>query len=463
MRKKLIIVILFFTFFQLSAVNFDPDESYNRFIKGHGVGFSIFPLYEGDSTLLEFDLYGNFYFSMLRFGFLLPVRFIIYNNDNIETAGKIFPKEDWDDARDYVSILTFFQYGFKSDLFYFYFGEHKNRYVRNGTILGGYFNNLKLRFPKRGVNIEVNTDYAGLDFFMDDVTPPNVVGGRAYVKPVSFFSKQNYANNLEIGASYFADIFSPYNISIVSPGGIPKRDIEKYTDHLFGFDISFRFVATKLYHMKFYSDINKIVDGGFGLHFGLEHEFLLPFSTDMKILSRWEYRAMESNYIPSYFNTFYDTEREYYRNGQTKSRFVNDSSREGLDWTHGYYLDLVYDLTGTFAVGGSFEHNRIYKNNVNDGKFDNFQLNLFVNALIFNRIGTDFIITFQDLGEKGKRMKDQPFYNLSVYYKLNEYLSLGFYTGSKWYLAYSGTSVATESYYKNTAVYSVGAYGMMRF
>jgi hypothetical protein len=60
-------------------------------------------------------------------------------------------------------------------------------------------------------------------------------------------------------------------------------------------------------------------------------------------------------------------------------------------------------------------------------------------------------------------MKDQPFYNLSVYYKLNEYLSLGFYTGSKWYLAYSGTSVATESYYKNTAVYSVGAYGMMRF
>ncbi|HOB71410.1 MAG TPA: hypothetical protein PKM18_06470 [bacterium] len=215
--------------------------------------------------------------------------------------------------------------------------------------------------------------------------------------------------------------------------------------------------------MKFYSDINKIVDGGFGLHFGLEHEFLLPFPTDMKILSRWEYRAMESNYIPSYFNTFYDTEREYYRNGQTKSRFVNDSSREGLDWTHGYYLDLVYDLTGTFAVGASFEHNRIYKNNVNDGKFDNFQLNLFVNALIFNRIGTDFIITFQDLGEKGKRMKDQPFYNLSVYYKLNEYLSLGFYTGSKWYLAYSGTSVATESYYKNTAVYSVGAYGMMRF
>lgn len=463
MIKKLTIVALVFGFFQLSAVNFNPDESYDRFIKGHGVGFSIFPLYEGDSTLLEFDLYGSFYFKMLGFGLLLPIRFIIYNNDKIETTAKVFPKEDWDDARDWVSILSFFQYGFKSDLFYFYFGEQKNRYVGNGTILGGYFNDIKLRFPKRGVNMEINTDYAGLDFFMDDVAPPNVLGGRVYLKPLSFFSKQNYANNLEVGASYFADVFSPYNIETQYSSGIFKRDVEKYTDHLFGFDISFRFIATKFYHMKFYTDINKIVDGGLGLHLGLEHKFILPFSTDMQILSRWEYRAMESNYIPSYFNTFYDTEREYYRNGQTKSRFVNDRSRRGLDWTHGYYLDIVYDLTGIFAIGGSFEHNRIYKADVKDGKFDNCQLNLFVNALLFKKIGADFIITFQDLGEKGKRMKDQPFYNLSVYYKLNNYLSLGFYTGSKWYLSYRGTEAAPESYYDNTAVYSVGAYGMLRF
>ena len=204
-------IFLFFMIlasFTLSAVDFNPHEAYGRFKKGISVGGALFPEYQGNSLLLELDLYGSFEFSMLGFGVGLPVRFILRNDDDIPTSGAIFPKEDWDDARDWVAILNYFHYGHSGDMFYFYFGEQKNRYVGNGSIVGAYYGDLRLYHPQRGVNLEINTDYAGLDFFMDDVTPPNVIGGRVYVKPISFL-KESYGNNLEIGASYFADIFAP--------------------------------------------------------------------------------------------------------------------------------------------------------------------------------------------------------------------------------------------------------------
>lgn len=465
MKKLFTFLVILSAVMCVSAVNFDSKESYDRFKKGHSLGLSLFPVYEGTNTLLEFDVYGNFSFDAFAFGFLFPVRFLLNNDENVPTSATVFPKDDWDDARDWVALLTYFQYGHKTDLFYFYFGEIENRYVGNGTILGSYYNTLKLRFPKRGVNLGVNTDYAGLDFFMDDVTPPNVIGGRLYLKPVSFFAKENYANNLELGFTYFADVFSPYLIAPKKDNdGIVTRDVDEVADQVFGFDISMRFVALKYYQMKFYNDINKIVDAGLGLHFGFEHIFKLPTKTDIKFLSKWEYRLMESNYIPSYFNTFYDIQREYYRDGKTKSGFASDLSRNrkkaDLDWVHGYYLDLVFDITGKFSIGGSFEHNRIYTSDVKS-KFNNFQINLFVNALILKKIGTDFVITFEDIGEK--ELKDQPFFNLSVYYLMNDYFTIGFSAASKWHLKKEKKGENTEYYYDNTAVYSLGAYGMLRF
>ena len=460
MKRFLILAVVIFSLFSLQAVNFDAHESYARFQKGHSIGLSLFPVYESKSTLLELDAFGSFYFDMVSFGLLLPVRFIIYNGDDMPVSGSIFPEEDWDDARDWVSILSFFQYGQKSDLFYFRFSDTLNRYIGNGTILGGYYSDLKLRFPKRGVNLAVNTDYAGFDLFMDDVTPPKIIGGRAYIKPVSFFSKENYGNNLELGFTYFSDISAPYSTSINNDEGIISRDMSGSSQQVFGFDVSMRFVQLRYYKMKFYNEINHIVDAGTGLHFGLEHTVLIPSSLDMKLISRWEYRLMQSNYIPAYFNTFYDIQRENYRDSKPKSGFISSKALSDLDWTHGYYLDLVFDITGKFSIGGSFEHNRIY-NSAATSKFDNFQINVFMNMLIMKKIGADITMTFEDIGE-GK-LADAPYFNVDVYYLLNDYFTIGFHAASKWYLRSEGEDFDTEYYYENTAVYSAGAYGMLRF
>ena len=460
-------IFLFFMIlasFTLSAVDFNPNEAYGRFKKGISVGGALFPEYQGNSLLLELDLYGSFEFSMLGFGVGLPVRFILRNDDDIPTSGAIFPKEDWDDARDWVAILNYFHYGHSGDMFYFYFGEQKNRYVGNGSIVGAYYGDLRLYHPQRGVNLEINTDYAGLDFFMDDVTPPNVIGGRVYVKPISFL-KESYGNNLEIGASYFADIFAPYEIKGKSDNEY-GREITDSNFQIFGFDASFRVLAMKYYQLTLYTDMNKIVDAGFGMHFGAKHKLMLPTSTDMQILSRWEVRAMEPDYIPSYFNTFYDIEREYYK-GQgdsvpgtptTKSRYLMSYAAKGEDWTAGYYLDLVFDITGTFSVGGSFEHNKLYDHEAK--KYNNYQINVFASAFLFDSLAIDFLMTFQSLGEDGRMLKNRPYYRGSVTYYLNKYFSLGAGADSKWYLVEPKDNPGYYSYYN---CFSIGGFAGVRF
>lgn len=452
----------------LSAVDFDPNAAYGRFRKGFSVGGSLFPTYEGEAFLLELDLYGSAEFGMLGFGVGLPVRFILANGkgeDKIDTTAAIFPKEDWDDARDWVSILNYFHYGNSGDMFYFYFGEQRNRYVGNGSIVGAYFGDLRLYHPQRGVNLEVNSDYAGLDFFMDDVTPPNVIGGRVYVKPISF-SKESYGNNLEIGASYFADIFAPEKIT--GKGEFEDgRTISETNMQIFGFDINFRLLALKYYQLTLYTDINKIVDAGTGLHFGAKHKLMFPGKYDIQVLSKWEGRAMQPDYIPSYFNTFYDIEREYYK-GQsdstsnqqtTKLQYLLNYAGKGKNWTGGYYLDLVFDLTGTVAVGGSFEHNKLY--NYEGKKYNNYQINIFLDMFLFDSLSVDFLITLQSLGEEGKRLKNQPYFDGSITYYMNKFFSFGFRTASKWYLYNSQKNdPGAYGYYKS---FSLGAFAGYRF
>ena len=478
--KKICRIFLFFlilvSFSKVYAVDFDPNEAYGRFKKGISLGGALFPTYEGEAFLLELDLYGSAEFDMLGFGVGLPVRFIVANGkgeDKIEPTAKIFPKEDWDDARDWVSILNYFHYGHSGDMFYFYFGEQRNRYVGNGSIVGAYYGNLRLFHPQRGVNLEVNTDYAGVDFFMDDVTPPNVIGGRVYIKPVSFFSKENYGNNLEIGASYFADVFAPDKIvgKVNENGGEELgREVSDSNLQIFGFDLSFRVLAMKYYQLTPYTDINKIVDAGTGMHFGLKHKLMLPTSTDMQILSRWEVRAMEADYIPSYFNTFYDIERDYYK-GQndsepiqqtTKLQYLMDHAGEGKNWTYGYYLDLVFDITGTFSVGGSFEHNKLYYYDGHEAKkYDNYQINIFLDTFLFDSLAIDFLITLQSLGEEGLRLKNNPYFNGSITYYMNKYFSFGFRAASKWYLYYpEKNDPGSYEYFKS---FSIGAFAGLRF
>ena len=478
-RRIFLFFLILASFFSVSAVDFDPNEAYARFKKGFSFGGALFPTYEGEAFLLELDLYGSAEFDMLGFGVGLPVRFLVTNGDGDDEIerdpnAKIFPKEDWDDARDWVSILNYFHYGHSGDMFYFYFGEQRNRYVGNGSIVGAYFGNLRLFHPTRGVNFEVNTDYAGIDFFMDDVTPPNVVGGRVYVKPVSFFGKENYGNNLEIGASYFADVFAPENIIGETEYNADRtkeyygRDISKSNLQIFGFDASFRILALTYYQFTFYTDVNKIVDAGTGMHFGVKHKLMLPGSADIQILSKWEARAMEQDYIPSYFDTFYDVEREYYKGqestvgGQrtTKSQYLREQLNKGGGWTGGYYLDLVFDMAEIFSIGGSFEHNKLYDYEAK--KYNNYQINIFLNTLLFNNsLALDFLMTFHSLGEKGRWLKNEPYFNGSVTYYMNRFFSFGFRAASKWHLSYSEKKDA--GYYEYYKHFSIGAFAGMRF
>ena len=466
MKKFLTFLLVSLLFLNLCAIDFDPDAAYRRFRKGISLGGSIYPEYEGSSVLLDLNITGTFEFDMLGFGLQFPIRFILSNKDNIETTASVFPKEDWNDARDWTRLLSYFHYGHSGDLFYFFFGNHENRYVGNGTILGAYYTDLKLYYPKRGIDVEINTDYLGIDFFMDDVTPPTVIGGRFYFKPLSFLSKENYGNNLELGFTYFTDFAAPYDITSSEIGEKERSIPKKYSVQMFGFDVNFRLLTLKHYHLTFYTDVNHIIDAGTGIHIGLKHKIDFSAKSDFQLLSKWEFRAMQSNYIPSYFNTFYDIEREYYKNGETKGKYIAEWLSRNKDWTFGYYFDLVFSIAELFSVGASVEHNKLYDSNSagNDKYYNNIQLSFLLNAFLFKHLDLDFVMTLQSLGEEGKRLSDKPFYRASIAYVINKYFSIGFSASSKWLLVWERNNVGGwDSHYKAVNSFAVGAFGGISF
>lgn len=175
---------------------------------------------------------------------------------------------------------------------------------------------------------------------------------------------------------------------------------------------------------------------------------------------------MEPDYIPSYFNTFYDVERDYYKGqhdtvmGQptTKLQYLTDYADKGKNWTGGYYFDLVFDLTGIFSVGGSFEHNKLY--NYNAKKYNNYQINAFLDMFLFDALSVDFLITLQALGEEGRELKNQPYFSGSITYYLNRYFSFGFRTASKWYLYNIKNDPGEYGYYMS---FSIGAFAGISF
>ena len=168
---------------------------------------------------------------------------------------------------------------------------------------------------------------------------------------------------------------------------------------------------------------------------------------------------MEPDYIPSYFNTFYDIEREYYSSWTqtTKSRYLTSYAGRGDGWTSGYYLDLVFDITGTFSIGGSFEHNKLY--NYEAKIYNNYQINIFTNAFLFDSLAIDFTMTFQSL-EKPGTLKKWPYYSGAITYYLDKYFSFGFRAASKWHLVNARNYAGSYNYYN---CFSIGGFAGVRF
>ncbi|RME19832.1 MAG: hypothetical protein D6806_17585 [Deltaproteobacteria bacterium] len=306
----------------------------------------------------------NLGFSMdlgtIGFGVRVPLRLRLMDSDpQDEEYGSVLRREDWDEWTDYLKVIRYFRYGHKGDTFHLVVGELWGASLGHGTIVGNYYNNVDLDHFKVGLQIDIDTDYGGAETMMNNLFQPTLFGGRAYVRPWSFVDPDSYLNNFAVGFTTVSDVTAPYAVAAQSAdGGYPEVTEEKATT-IIGGDIEFRVLNLSWLNLTPYMDLNGIVGAGIGYHAGILSVFHLPAS--INLTARIEYRYMNPDYIPAYFDSYYEIQKFAYpykdestgTEQQAPKRAVLE--RLGDKNLNGYWAELVFKFADLFILGASYD------------------------------------------------------------------------------------------------------------
>jgi hypothetical protein len=216
-------------------------------------------------------------------------------------------KEDWDEVADYVRVVRYFRYGRPSDPFYARLGELHGATFGHGTILNSYYNAINLDTYKLGIQLNVNTLYGGAQTLMDNLVQPGLFGARLYVRPVSFWAPDSYANNLAVGLTLIGDAYAPVGQPQATRTSGHEPSMSNSAMGILGVDVEFAILRTKIIDVIPYSDVNHILGAGAGWHLGVLTK-LRPLDR-LGLNFRLEYRYLGSQYLPGYFDSHYDIQR----------------------------------------------------------------------------------------------------------------------------------------------------------
>lgn len=276
-------------------------------------------------------------------------------------------EQDYDEPFDYFRVIRYFRYGQKRDPLYFRVGDLATQ-IGHGTIISRYLNNLDINTRRLGIELDVNTDYGGVETMVGDVgsvfsdkNGSRVVGFRGYVKPVSFADPESVWNIFAVGASWVADLNAPLTLqqdendqNVVEDGALLAD--ERTTLGIFGIDAEVELLNTDTLSIIPYTDLNFIDGAGNGFHLGVLTTFKFPLVLNLQVPVRLEYRRFSNDYRPIYFSTFYEVERFDYAAeaaGTPKAQFIRDLG-DG-DGINGYFADAALDLVGILQLGAIYE------------------------------------------------------------------------------------------------------------
>jgi len=307
----------------------------------------------------------------IGFGIQVPLRIRIHDEDpQNEEVGSVFRKEDWDEWTDYLKIIRYFRYGRKGEFLHFMIGDLPGATLGHGTIVNHYYNNIDLDHYKMGLVLDLNTDYGGVETLFNNGFVTNLFGVRGYLRPWSFIDTESYMNNLAVGLSVVTDYAAPYQlVDGEVEDGYPEIDQEKAAT-IVGGDIEFRLLNTSLISLTPYMDLNGILEAGIGYHAGILSVFHIA-GVNLDLQTRLEYRYFTGDYIPAYFNSYYEIQKFSYPYHDDaaqldavapKRQVLEQLGDKGLN---GYYAELTFRFLELFTVGASYDdYDGLYNSNL---------------------------------------------------------------------------------------------------
>ncbi|MBW7888196.1 MAG: hypothetical protein H3C35_07535 [Bacteroidetes bacterium] len=279
-------------------------------------------------------------------------------NLHISSKDQKIRKEDFDETYDYFRIIRYLRYGSKGDDIYARLGMLDFAQLGHGSILYQYKNSPSVDARKIGVEFDLDFNKYGFESVYSDFAAAGLLGMRGYVRPLQFtpLADVPVIGGLQAGVTFASDLRSDSrdtSINIVASGATfdtSKTNIGSI--NIIGFDLGLPLLRIPMVNMTVYYDFAKIINFGSGMSVGLETNF--SGLGLVNIFTKFERRfAQTDQYIPSYFDAFYELERYQLGAGKfsSKARLLAATKTPGP----GYFGSLTVDVLGIIQAYGQYQ------------------------------------------------------------------------------------------------------------
>lgn len=276
---------------------------------------------------LEFDLNIP---NIIAFGVGTPIDIPAY----IPSDGvKLFPEKFAVRAQDYatwqrgVRVIRYITAGQKESTFYVNASTDTAATIGHGAAIRRYSSNFNIDDSRLLTEVDVKLPFGGFESMVGNlVSPQDMIGALLWFRPM--FAMDNLiARTLSFGLEYAGDLVAPLDISR-GASGYPNLDLA--TDqmipgktaqvHIPGVSIEAKVVRTANIDVKPYVDFSQMIVStpatrveGNGVTLGTLGRFGLgPDGLQSAFRIVGELRLFQPNYMPGYFDTFYQVQRWQY-------------------------------------------------------------------------------------------------------------------------------------------------------
>ncbi len=377
-----------------------------------GVGLSFID----DETFFVFNLRTELAIGQFGVGLDVPLRF---NTDNGELRD-----QDWNSAYDYFRIVRYLRYGQKRRTpIYARIGTVDAARLGHGFIMNYYTNEVRYDDRKIGSEFDLKFDRWGIETIVSNYDDIEIIGGRAYIKPLKRVASVGLLRRLTFGATLAGD---------ADPDGVGATNDDVTVA---GLDIEFPLFATGPFFSLLYADHAKIFNFGSGQAVGLEFG-LWKLAGSVTLRAKLERRFLGRRFLPSYFDPFYEIQR--FQNTPGGPVRKTDLLQRRTTREQGIYGELFGDIFRMVKLLGTFE--RL------DGQANSGRLHLaallspsvgpFQARALYDKSGIDdFADTFT--------LNDRSILRAGLGYQINAYLYL--FTDYIWSFAINGKTGQLET------------------
>ncbi len=271
-------------------------------------------------------------------------------------SGKI-RKADWSNGA-YRKVIRYLSWGQKYDPVYAKVGQLDMTTIGHGFILYNYSNSPSYDDRRLGAELDLDFTKFGFETMYGDFQQPGVMGGRGYVRPLQFttLAPIPVIGGFELGATYVTDqnqnsgmVLTSLSAGPAPSSGPPYLVQDNGRMSEYGFDAGLPVLRIPFVDADLYYDYAQIKNFGHGSAAGI----LLTFNGLglAKASVKLEHQWVGSQFIPEYFDQFYELNR--YVPGDS-TYYSKATQLSNAPKGQGWFGQLTIAIMQNFQIVGAY-------------------------------------------------------------------------------------------------------------